>query len=237
MDDLQFRRSLYADPNNRDDDLKKALSEDPIKQKFANEISALEEKIFNALDVPVPDDLAKKLLLKQTFASHKQQKRKSRIQLALAASVAITFGITFSLMQFSHTYKTISDYAIAHVNHEAEYFHNDDKARVSLAKLNQKMSAFNGVFSEQLGELIAANYCRFDGVKSLHLVLKGQSSPVNIFIVPKNKYLKVSDYFENESMQGLVNNFYNNNIIIVGDKSEPLKKWQAQINQKVRIST
>ena len=102
MDDLQFRRSLYADPNNRDNDIVEALSEDPAKQKFAHEVSELEDKIFNALNVPVPDDLANKLLLKQTFASHKQQKRKSRIQLALAASVAITFGITFSLMQFSH---------------------------------------------------------------------------------------------------------------------------------------
>lgn len=237
MDDLQFRRSLYADPNNRDDELLTALSKDPTKQKFAQELHTLENKIHKALNVPVPEELAQKLLLKQTFASHKQQKRKTRIQLALAASVAITFGITFSLMQFSHAYKTISDYAIAHVNHEAKYFHNNDIARISLASLNQKMASFNGVFSDQLGELIAANYCRFDGIKSLHLVFKGQSSPVNIFIVPNNEYLNLNDHFESENLQGLVNNFNNNNIIIVGDKREPLKDWQAQINQKIRQST
>ena len=98
------------------------------------------------------------------------------------------------------------------------------------------MSSFDGQFSDEFGELIAANFCRFDGLKSLHLVFKGQSSPVNIFIVPNNDYLNASDYFENSKMQGLVNNFANNKIIIVGDKREPLKDWQEQINKKVRWS-
>ncbi|MGB1199089.1 MAG: DUF3379 family protein [Thalassotalea sp.] len=236
MDDLQFRRSLYADPKNSDDELLAALAKDPAKQKFAQELNALDEKIAQALNVPVPDGLAQQLMLKQSLASHQQRKRKTRVQLALAASIAMTFGIAFSLMQFSPAYTSLSDYAFAHVEHEAQYFNNNDQARVSLASLNQKMSSFDGAFTSAFGELIAVNFCRFDSVKSLHLVFKGQSSPVNIFVVPNNEYLNLNEHFENSKMQGLVNTYANNKIIIVGDKREPLKDWQASINQKVRWS-
>ncbi|XQW85943.1 DUF3379 family protein [Thalassotalea piscium] len=237
MDDLQFRRNMYADPSNNDNERQDALSKDPAKQKFAQEIYTLESKINKALNVPVPDGLAQKLLLKQTLANHQQKKRKTRFHLALAASIAMTVGITYNFMQYSHAYKTISDYAIAHVEHEAKYFHNNDNNRVDLISLNQKMASFHGSFTDELGELIAVNICQFDGVESLHLVFKGESSPVNIFVVPNNEYLNINDHFENETMQGLVNNYNDNNIIIVGDKRESLQNWQTQISKKIHWST
>ena len=43
------------------------------------------------------------------------------------------------------------------------------------------MVTFNGSFSESMGELIAADYCRFDGMKSLHLVFKGVTDTVAVF--------------------------------------------------------
>ncbi|GAA5138925.1 DUF3379 family protein [Thalassotalea piscium] len=237
MDDLRFRRSLFADPTNDDDEQLTALSADPAKKKLAQEVNALDEKIFSALNVPVPDGLAQKLLLKQTLASHQHKKRKTRIQFALAASVMLTLGVTFSLMQFSHAYKSISDYALAHVAHEEKFFNNNDIARVNLVNLNQKMASFNATFTDDLGELIAANFCKFDGIKSLHLVFKGKTSPITIFVVPNNEYLNLNNHFESETMQGLVSTYKNNNVIIVGNKSEPLKNWQAKINQKIRWST
>ncbi len=38
MDDLQFRRSILANPKYRDDAINDAINEDPAKQKFANDI-------------------------------------------------------------------------------------------------------------------------------------------------------------------------------------------------------
>ncbi len=237
MDDLQFRRNLYADPKSTDPDLVSAKKSDPAKQKFAQEIEQLDQKIAQALAVPVPNDLAEKLILRQSLASHQQQKKASRIKLALAASVAFAVGLTVNQMQFSHAYNSIGDYAIAHAAHEAQYFTNDDEAKVTLASLNKKMASFNGSFSEQFGELIMADFCRFDGMKSLHLVFKGQSSPVNIFIVPESEHLALTKNFANDQLNGVVNQFKHSNIIVVGDKKEPLKQWQDKINGNIRWST
>jgi len=237
MDDLQFRRSIYADPNTTDSDVASAKNDDPSKQKFAQEIEQLDQKIFSALNIDVPEGLTEKLILRQSLASHQQQKRKSSIKLAIAASVAFAIGLTVNQLQFSHAYSSVGDYAIAHTTHEAQYFTNDGDAKVTLASLNKKMASFNGSFSEKMGELMMADFCRFDGMKSLHLVFRGKSAPVNIFIVPDSEHLAFSKKFAKGELNGVVTDFKNSHIIVVGDNQEPLQQWQQKINDNVRWST
>ncbi|MGB2742347.1 MAG: DUF3379 family protein [Cognaticolwellia sp.] len=233
MDDLQFRRSIIADPKGRDVEAKKAIKNDPAKQKFAQEIDALDDKIAQAMNIPVPDDLYNKLILRQTMASHQQQKSKTRVRLAMAASVAFVMGLTINFMMFSSTYKNLGDYAIAHVNHEAMHFSNSDKPTVTLASLNDKMTAFKGSFDSTFGTLIFADYCRFDGSKSLHLVFQGQSSPVNIFILPDDEDMEFIANFADDKLQGKSLHFNHSNIVVVGDKEEPIKQWQERVSNNI----
>ena len=159
MDDLQVRRSILSDPKGRDDALNEAIKNDIAKQKFVQEIDALDDKIAQAMNIPVPDGLYDKLILRQTLASHQQQKSKTRVRLAMAASVAFVMGLTVNFMMFSSTYKNLGDYAIAHVNHEASHFSNNGQPTVTLASLNDKMAAFKGSFNSTFGTLMFADYC------------------------------------------------------------------------------
>jgi hypothetical protein len=236
MDDLHFRKSIYADPQTSDDAIIEAIEADPAKKKFAQEIEKLDDRISQAMQIPVPDELYNKLILRQTMATHQHQKKKTRVHLALAASVAFAMGLTFNFMQVSNAYTNMGDYALAHVNHEAKYFSNNDEAKVTLASLNQKMAAFNGSFAQDLGQLIAANYCRFDGMKSLHLVFQGESSPVTVFIIPQSEELEFKANFAENKLKGKSLKYKDANIIVVGDKKESLQKWQENIEKNVRWS-
>ncbi len=236
MDDLQIRRSILSDPKGRDDALNDAIKNDAAKQKFVQEIEALDDKIAQAMNIPVPDGLYDKLILRQTLASHQQEKSKTRVRLAMAASVAFVMGLTVNFMMFSSSYKNLGDYAIAHVNHEASHFSNNATPTVTLASLNQKMAAFNGSFDSTLGSLIFADFCRFDGSKSLHLVFQGQSSPVNVFILPNDEDIEFIANFANEKLQGRSLNFNHSNIIVVGDKKEPIQQWQDRVKKSITWS-
>lgn len=236
MDDLQFRRAIYADPNNKDAETILAQQQDPSKKQFVQDICQLDERIKQALQVPVPDDLCNKLILRQTLANHQVQKRKTRVYLALAASFAIVGGLLLNFMQFSSAYNNLGDYALAHVYHEQDNFTNNARSEVTLASLNQKMLAFDGNFSETLGKLLFANYCRFDGMKSLHLVYQGKTSPVTVFVVPKNKQLAFSTVFDDQQLFGSSLEFSNSNIIVVADKNESLGQWQQHISETVSWS-
>ncbi len=236
MDDLQIRRSILSDPKGRDDALNEAIKNDIAKQKFVQEIDALDDKIAQAMNIPVPDGLYDKLILRQTLASHQQQKSKTRVRLAMAASVAFVMGLTVNFMMFSSTYKNLGDYAIAHVNHEASHFSNNGQPTVTLASLNDKMSAFKGSFNSTFGTLMFADYCHFDGSKSLHLVFQGQSSPVNVFILPDDKDIEFVANFANDKLQGRSLNFNHSNIIVVGDKKEPIQQWQDRVKKSITWS-
>ena len=236
MDDLEFRRAIYADPKNQDADTILAQQQDPSKKQFAQEICQLDNKIKQALQIPVPDDLANKLILRQTLANHQVQKRKSRVHLALAASVAIVGGLVLNFMQFSSAYNNLGDYALAHVYHEQGDIANNASNQVTLASLNQKMATFNGNFTQSLGKLLFADYCRFDGMKSLHLVYQGKTSPVTVFVVPKNKQLSFTNTFNDKELFGSSLEFKRSNIIVVADKNESLDKWQQNISDTVSWS-
>ncbi len=235
MDDLQFRRAILAEPKSAETntELLAALEEDDAKKQFAQELNHLDEKIKQALNIPIPDDLCNKLILRQTLATHQIQKRKTRIHLALAASVAILGGLLFNFMQFSSAYSNLGDYALAHVYHEETSFANNSKSRVSLTSLNQKMATFNGNFNQSLGKLLSADYCRFDGMKSLHLVFQGETSPVTVFVVPKNDQLNFTAQFHDKNFYGESLDFKQANVIIVGDKNESLDKWQQNISDNI----
>jgi len=236
MDDLQFRRKIYADPNSQDEDLLEALQADPAKQEFANELNKLDDRLRAAMKVSVPDGLSEKLILRQTLASHQQKKRKSRVHLALAASVAIIAGLAVNHLQFSSSYSNLGDYALAHVYHEQDQFSNNDSAQISLTRLNQKMSAFDGSFNQSMGQLISADYCRFDGMKSLHLVYKGITDTVTVFVVPNRDDIDFSTRFNDNKLHGEAIGFKNANVIVVADKNESLTKWQHAINDNINWS-
>ena len=236
MDDLQFRRSILADPKDRDDAINDAINNDSAKRKFVQEIDSLDDKIAQAMNIPVPDDLYNKLILRQTLASHQQQKSKTRVRLAMAASVAFVMGLTLNFMMFSSTYKNLGDYAIAHTKHEAAHFSNNDAPTITLASLNDKMSVFKGSFDSTFGTLIFADYCRFDGSKSLHLVFQGESSPVNVFILPDDEAIEFVANFANDELQGKSLHFNHSNIIVVGDKKEPMKQWQERVSKNITWS-
>jgi len=233
MDDLNFRRTIYADPTNQDADTVAAQQVDPSKKQFAQEISKLDERIRQALNVPVPDDLCNKLILRQTLASHQVHKRKTRVHLALAASVAMVGGLMLNFLQFSSAYSNLGDYALAHVYHEQGSVTNNASSQVTLTSLNKKMAAFDGNFSESLGKLLFADYCRFDGMKSLHLVYQGKNSPVTVFIVPKNQQLSFSHTFNDKQYFGRSIEYNHSNIIVVADKNESLGQWQQNISETV----
>ncbi len=236
MDDLQFRRSIYADPNSQDKELLTATQSEPSRKQFAQEIKQLDQKITQALNVPVPDDLANKLILRQTLASHQQHKRKTRIHLALAACVAITAGFIINLVSFSSSYNNLGDYALAHVYHEKSLLSNDIQAQISLTSLNEKMASFDGSFSQSLGKLLFADYCRFDGMSSLHLVFKGKSSPVTVFIVPKNNQLIFNSHFTDQTLVGEALDFKKANVIVVADKNESLSQWKKNLSENISWS-
>lgn len=234
MDDLEFRRILYTDPNCTDVEVLKAAANDPKKQEFLVELKQLDRKMCQASQVEVPSDLASKLILRQTMHTHRADKKRNRIQLAMAASIAFVMGISFTLWQQSNLIN-ISEHAIAHVHAEGSYA-LDANENVSLSQVNAKLASFGGELSEDIGEIYYANFCDFDNVRSLHMVMQLGGEKITVFVVPHNDEYNTDSKFADKQYKSETLKFSRANIVVVGQEGSDTKTIKHTLNQKFRFS-
>jgi hypothetical protein len=235
MDELEFRRILYADPNTTDEKVLAAIADDPKKQAFYRELKQLDKSMYQASQVKVPGDLVHKLILRQTMQSHKSSKVRNRIQLAMAASVAFVVGVGFTMWQ-QNNLLDLSKQAIAHVHYEGGYA-LDAQENVSLQQVNAKLAIFGGEFSEEIGRVYYANFCDFENVRSLHMVVEGENGKVSVFVVPHDgsHLAEGSSHDKKYSSQAI--DLKRASIIVVGEKGASMSRMKEQLNKKIKFST
>ena len=234
MDELEFRRILYADPNCTDEEVLAAIADDPKKQAFYKELKQLDKEMHQASQIKVPDDLVHKLILRQTMASHKSSKVRNRIQLAMAASVAFVVGVSFTMWQ-QNNLLDLSKQAIAHVHYEGDYALQAQE-NLSLQQVNAKLAKFGGEFSEDIGRVYYANFCDFENVRSLHMVLEGENGKVSVFVVPHNNAYLAEGSSSDTRYSSQAIDLKRASIIVVGEEGTNIGDMQQQLNKKIRFS-
>lgn len=235
MDELNFRRSLYAEPNTDDDALLREINADPKRQEFHDELKQLDEKMYQALKVEVPEDLAHKLLLRQTMQQHRVNKRRKYMHLAMAASIAFVCGVSFTLWQ-QQSLVDLSDQAIAHVFYEGDYPLNSQQ-NISLQQVNAKLAAFGGEITEDIGKIHYASICDFDNVRSLHLVVDSDYGKVTVFIVPAKDNYQTSGAARRQGYSSQAADLHKASLIVVGEDGTNVKEVKEQLSQRIQFST
>lgn len=235
MDDLEFRRALLADPKCSDPAILEAIASDSQKQAFSQELKRLDQKMTQASQIKVPDGLAHRLLLRQSMAAHKQQRSKRRYaQFAMAASVAVAFGISFMLWQPTQRVLSLSEHAIAHVEMEGDYAlgANED---ISIQQVNLKLARFGAEMTNQVSQVYYANYCDFNNVKSLHLVMQGESGKVSVFIVPHQQDFKADDLHQGKWTSQSVD-FSKASLVVVSEQTADVSRMKEKLSESLIFS-
>lgn len=235
MDDLEFRRTIYADPNCKDPEVLKAAKEDTSKRIFWDELKQLDNELQQATKVEVPEGLAERLILKQSIASHTQQKKRTRIHLALAASFAFVFGVVFTMLQQPDNRMDLGEHALAHVYHDGFYAmaRNDD---VSLQQVNAKLAELGANLSADVGKIMFAKFCNFDGIRSLHMVMQGEQGKITVFVVPNNNEFRSSDSFSDGKLYGESYEFGQASLVIVADQDQSFDDVKTKLKEKLVFS-
>jgi hypothetical protein len=235
MDDLEFRRTLYADPNCKDERVLAAIAGDAKKQEFYKELKELDNSMHQASQVDIPNDLVHKLLLRQTMQTHRASKARNRIQLAMAASVAFVVGVSFTMWQ-QNNLLDLSEQAIAHVYHEGNYALGAQED-FSLQQVNAKLAQFGGEFTEELGHVYYANFCDFENVRSLHMVMQGENGKkVTVFVIPHDDTHDAEGSATGRGYQSQALDAERASIIVVGEEGTNIQSMKEQLKRKIHFS-
>lgn len=234
MDDLTFRRRVYEDPDTVDQDILDAAARDPEKRKFLQQTRQLNEQLKGAAKVPVPDELAHKLIWQQSTKQYLHQKRKQRWYIALAASLALVTGIS-ATMWFMKPSDHLQDHALAHVTHlkkeipQAGY-------QVNMDQVNAKLASFGGTIQDSIGEIKVANFCHLQLTRSLHFILETPTGMVSVFVVTPEKEQVIPDDFENQNYKGKSFSMQKARILVVGDKGADLEPLTQKLKKNMLFS-
>lgn len=233
MDELEFRRRIYADPETTDSDVVEAAKADESKRSFWNEQKQLDKQLKRVLKVDVPEDLASKLIWQQSTDEFNRYKRRSRWYLAMAASVAFTIGI--GLTMWYHQPLSIGGQALAHMQYaEMETAHSLLPADLNM--VNAKLASFGGSFSEMLDGVEVVNYCHLSTVRSLHLILDTPQGKMSVFVIPERGDITVPSEFSDDQYHGESIKMRHANVMIVGDKDADLSEMKKAVSERIQFS-
>lgn len=246
MDELEFRRRITAQPNEVDKALLDFAQKSVDKQHFLDEMQALDKHIENALNIPVPDTLAERIILntslKEKTQPHQNTNRTvnfvtrfklDRMHLALAASVIVTIGV-FTLTTQQNTLQNAGNHALAHVYSEIKTLHT--KGAINLQEVNNKLALLGAQIIELPGKVTYVNFCDFQGEKGIHLVFESDFGPMTVFIVPtKNKVFDLGkNDFKDSRFAGNIFRGKKADTVLIANLGSPVTLYNERVTGALR---
>jgi hypothetical protein len=233
MDDLEFRRSVFAEPSSDDKRMRDAAANDPIKQAFLNDVRHFDDTLKQALNIEVPLHLADRLILRQAIESHKDGKQRTKVHLAIAASVAFAIGVTVQMAFAPFAPQNIGSHTLAHLEHEVQHLRTAQQSN-SFEQVNVKLARFGGQFKKSIGKAVFANYCDYEGVTSLHLIYEDENqNRISVFVTPKDGNFDFVSEFGNRDYIGKGLSYKNARVTVVGENERITSQYTKKVDQSL----
>jgi len=234
MDDILFRHTAIATPNDKSDEFLRRQFDSEQDKTLVDQGKQFDSELQSILKVDLPDDLVDKILLEQSFAIENKKNLNHRWHLAIAASVAFIIGISLPLLNnLNNLTEAIGSVALQHVQDEY-YFTEKINEHANLSSVNAKLASYGGLAKDDLGEVLFVNNCTFDKITALHMIIQGERGRITVFVVPDDAGLRNSPDFQNQHLKGLTENVGKVNLVIVGEKDEPLEKIQRKLKENIQ---
>lgn len=232
MNCIEFRRQHDIDPRCRDEPFMLHKRDCASCADFAARAAKLEYKLDAALRVPLPENLASRILLKQSFHAAGRWSRVSRIGLGVAASVLLSVVVGISIW-VSRDGPTL-DREVVRLIDEAEHA-LVPVVPVALQQIRASLKPVGIDLTREIGVVTFASPCVVRGKLAGHLVLRGEKAPISILMMPNESLAERLDVDERDSV-GVVVPSGRGAIAIVGARGEPLEAIENLLRNAVRWS-
>lgn len=232
MNCLDFRRIVDTDPHATDEALVRHKRECLTCNTHAQHALRLDTVLREAVRVPVPENLASRILLKQVFQSAKRRSRRKRQIFTLAASVLLTASIVGVT---SHYYRgpDLDEVVVALVD-EAERTLPVGKP-VSVSHIQSVLKSVGVGLGQDIGEVTFVGPCVVRGKVAGHVMLRGKTAPISVLLMPGER-VSSRALFVDGGHRGVLLPGKNGAIAIVAAPGEALEAIEVRVRSAVRWS-
>jgi len=231
MNCLEFRRLKLAEPRGLPHDALAHMSECATCRGFAAEISGNEERLAAVLDVPAPEGLAERIILRRKTGARVFANASPRLW-AMAATVVLTFA--FGVQQWrdagSQEYARL---AIEHVMHEPESFTTERLADPQL--FHTVMQSFGGEMQASLGKVRYMKLCPVPEGVGWHIVFETEWGELaTLILIPAKRMTSQSEQATVGGWTALARPGGQGYYAVITSSPDTLGKVDELVRQRVR---
>jgi len=177
MNCLDFRRLVLVDPRTLSEDARAHAFECLACRETLEKQREADDRLFDAMQVPVPDGLADRILV-----TRGQRPERRKFAWAIAATLFLTAGVGLIGRRYLSPPDPLGAEAIDHVAHEPQSFTTvhavgNDYLPSVLAEQGLKVAL-------ALGQVTYTRICPMDGRTARHVVIRTAEGPVTLFLMP-----------------------------------------------------
>lgn len=252
MNELEFRKRLYANPLEVDLELLAAAGADPALQKILEQTQEMETEVAALVNaVEVPSSLADKLMaIADTASADTSSQNLGEIAskpaannkffqyYAIAASLLLALGVTFSLTFDSgptSAEMAVGDDVLRHL-----YMDGSEIDEVSNASNTTifGLPALNAVMADSGTRLVSNDFLQnlpirsakpcevVPAFQSAHLIFAGTQGAVSVIVI-NNSPVSIEYSFRDDRFNGIVVPMGAGNMVLVGENNEDLEPYKT----------
>ena len=222
MNCLEYRRLALQDINALPEQAQVHRDECVSCQPFTHELMGFNTSLQQSMNVDVPEGLADRILLQQSFGLARSKRKHTRIRLmALAASIVL--GLTLSLRLMLPDSTALEQAMLAHVHEEISHLYED--RQVSTKQVGELLASLDTRAITGISNVRYAGTCPIGKTAGAHLVLEGQSGPVTVLYLPEES-VRRTKVFSDSRFQGVLTPGQRGSIAVIGGKDTSMEELQ-----------
>ncbi|NCF26983.1 MAG: DUF3379 family protein [Gammaproteobacteria bacterium] len=232
MNCIEFRRILLTDPGTLDAEFTEHRHHCPDCSDAVERSAHFERCLQEAVNIPVPENLASRILLKQSFESHDERPwwRTGRVY-ALAASIMLVAGLVFLGFNSQVEQRRLSEEFVALVN--GAPYALAPNPRVSSSEISTALEPAGLDLQGDIGDVTFAGRCIVRGKLSGHIVVRGDTAPVTVFLISE-QLVTARATIRSDHYSGVVVPQGTGTIAIVSSPGESLENVEALVRSAIR---
>ena len=232
MNCIEFRRALLTDPSGADPAFADHRRRCPECADAVERSAHFERRLVEAINIDVPENLASRILLKQSFEPRTKGSwwRRSRVY-ALAASLLLVLGLVGLQLNSQLQERRLSEEFVALVN-GAPYALATSKP-ISSREISATLEAAGLDLQGSIGDVTFAGRCLVRGKISGHIVVQGDTAPVTVFLISEQLVASRAT-INSDFYSGVVLPQGTGTIAIVSAPGESLEQVEAQLRSAIR---
>lgn len=233
MNCIEFRRLLLTDPGATQPGFAEHRRNCPDCADAVARSAHFERRLREAVNIDVPESLASRILLKQSFETQPERSwwRTPRAY-ALAASLVLVLGLASMGLQSYLQQRHLSEEFVALVT-AAPYALAADKP-VSGKQISAALQPTGLDLVGDIGHVTFAGRCLVRGKLSGHIVLKGDTAPVTVFLI-RDQLVSERATIRSAHYSGIVLPQGTGTIAIVSAPGEALEGIEARVRSALRF--